>query len=37
MERTILTDPSDIAHFRLKTLRAALKLEIYGMHRSKGT
>jgi hypothetical protein len=29
-----LTDPKDIELYRLKILRAALKLELYGMHRS---
>ena len=29
-----LTDPKDIELFRLKVLRASLKLELYGMHRA---
>lgn len=30
---TVLTHPDDIAHFRLLTLRAALKLEVLGLKR----
>ncbi|CAK0762851.1 conserved hypothetical protein [Gammaproteobacteria bacterium] len=33
---TILDTPDQIARFRLLTLRAALKLEIAGMKRSRG-
>ena len=33
---TALTTPDQIAHFRMLTLRAALKLEIAGMKRSRG-
>lgn len=33
---TILDTPDQIARFRLATLRAALKLEILGMKRSRG-
>ena len=32
----ILTTPDQIARYRLATLRAALKLEIAGMKRSRG-
>lgn len=31
---TILTNPNQIAAFRLLSLRSMLKLEILGMHRS---
>lgn len=33
---TVLTTPSQIEGARLLTLRAMLKLEMLGMHRSKG-
>ena len=33
---TALTTPDQIARYRLATLRAALKLEIAGMKRSRG-
>lgn len=33
---TILDTPDQIARFRLATLRAALRLEIAGMKRSRG-
>jgi hypothetical protein len=33
---TILDTPDQIARYRLATLRAALKLEIAGMKRSRG-
>lgn len=33
---TILDTPDQIARFRLLTLRAALRLEIAGMKRSRG-
>ena len=33
---TALTTPDQIARYRLATLRAALKLEILGMKRSRG-
>jgi len=33
---TILTTPGQIEGARLLTLRAMLKLELLGMHRSKG-
>ena len=33
---TVLDTPDQIARFRLATLRAALKLEIAGMKRSRG-
>ena len=31
-----ITNPYDIETFRLKTLRAALKLELMGLHHSSG-
>ena len=31
-----ITNPYDIETFRLKTLRAALKLELIGLHHSSG-
>ena len=34
LSMTRLSDPKDIELYRLKTLRAALKLEIYGMHKA---
>lgn len=34
---TALTNPEHIAHFRLLTLRQALRLEIMGMRHSSGT
>ena len=33
---TALTTPDQIARYRLATLRAALRLEILGMKRSRG-
>jgi len=33
---TVLTTPTQIEGARLLTLRAMLKLELLGMHRSKG-
>jgi hypothetical protein len=33
----LLTEPDQIEKARLLTLRAMLKLEILGMHRSKGS
>ena len=32
----MLTNPYDIETYRLKTLRAGLKLELLGMHHSSG-